>query len=254
MGFGISVRRLPSLRSYAACATYFNRTDKPRGSTWGDFERPLDSPRQYHKRITDLGDAFALYLYKTPLVTYIETGEVEVILHASVSSRSFLSCFLPRGIDYYNHGGGHLLLQVDTPEGCKYLQVGSGTTRLKPAIAAGEWEVLTELPTRTRLQLDRKAAAEVRKLALPFVNWAQATEKLTGKRFNVWLPRSGLRAHDLEPMLKTPEHWPLLADQLYQTREQVMTTLYQRFNVRKEVPIPDTEKPRRAVTGELQYT
>lgn len=252
MGFGISTRRLPTLTSYAACATYFRRTDKPRGNSWGDLERPLDSPRQYHKRITDLGDAFALYLYKTPLVTYIENGEVEVILHASQSSRSFLSCFLPRGINYYNHGD-RLLLQVNTPEGCKYLQAGSDTTRLKPAIAAGEWEVLTKLPTRTRLEFDRKAGAEVRKLALPFVNWAQATEKLTGKRFNAWPPNKP-PMDGVEAMLKTPEHWPLLADQLYQTREQVMTTLYQRFNVRKEVPIPDTEKPRRAVTGELQYT
>lgn len=88
--FAISTHHMPSISSYAQAAQFFARTPKPRSAFWHDHMRPLESTSQRHKRIVKEGDAYALYLYQRPVVTYYPDGTVTIQRYASQSTAAFV--------------------------------------------------------------------------------------------------------------------------------------------------------------------
>lgn len=249
MMFGISTRSLPRLRSYEACKAYFDRTDKPRGNSWDDNDRPLDSARQQHKRIVRKAFSYQLYLYSTPMVTYDQNGGVEIIPHGSQSSSRFLDCFLPAGIDTVRQGRDTLMLQVVTADDVLYVTPQLDSIRCMPSDSGepGTWRVVSEPKQRKRLVTDLKRAARLRKQAEPFLNWARATERLLQRRFNTrTIPTDNfVDPAKLEAALADSEHWPKLAEHAFVSPDQFMDLLYTKLEARQIVPIPNNLPPKR---------
>lgn len=205
MGWSISTHNITRIRSYEAAKAHFERTEQPktRNETWGENERPLEGKREYHKRMEKDARGYHCILYRTRLVSYLHNGDVQVALHWTYSSRSFLDCVTPPSIRNFSWSRSTMLC-VDTPTGTQYLQGGLITFAPAPD---GLWIVKEGATTRCREKLDRKKTAVVRKLAAPLLYWDKATRLLVPEKGSTRIPP--YYAYDEETIvaIQDPSQW-----------------------------------------------
>lgn len=94
MGFS-SVHTLFSVPTYEACEKHFERTPRPRGARWHEFQRPLGNNRQLHYRIEQGKDYYDVCLYHTVMARFFKplaNGDRRVLYEADrrVTSKQFM--------------------------------------------------------------------------------------------------------------------------------------------------------------------
>jgi len=119
-------------------------------------------------------DEICFSYYNTELVRWVSPKQVLVGYYDSVSSRAFIDRFLPPGLytlsvfgETYVGGvrakGGQVLFQYDP--------------------ATNKWVPDAEMVRKEYdFRVNRKRAAEIKRLFKPFLEWKEATEKLRGEK------------------------------------------------------------------------
>lgn len=166
MGWAISTYNLPRVRTYEAAKHTFDGA-RPFNDNNRDLRR-LAEKRDTHKAIQlcEHDQSISFLLYSTALVTYWPDGTAKVVSHDTVSSRSFLGCFMPTRIEVHNFKG-------DT-----WFKVGGKFYRGSFTVTP-EGEVSGANAPLWRAVADRKKMAAARASISEFANWLKVTREVT---------------------------------------------------------------------------
>lgn len=172
-GWTISTHNMPWIKSHAEAEEYFkSRSPWPQHSNW----RPLDNKRTVHKRLVlnEVTQTYQCVLYEHALVTYHPNGKVALECYNSVSSCAFAHRVSPEGMSVISHRN-YMYWKV----GDQYFRTDRRMTFQKED---NGWVYLDGAATDTKLVVDRKKAADVRKILKPLLDWLTVHERITGQK------------------------------------------------------------------------
>lgn len=172
--YGINTHLLPSCYDYDSARRVYDKAvqfSKKGDDGLPGTERGLKDRRSKHMTVfVDKHDAVIFKLYRTHMVTWARPDRVVVTCHNTQSSVGFVNRFLPQDI-YANMHRGYMRLNGCVPQ--------------KDSIAfdrdGSVWTPWTQdVKQEYDMRLDLKAAARVRKLISPFLEWYEAMTVLRG--------------------------------------------------------------------------
>jgi hypothetical protein len=132
--------------------------------------------------------------------------------------------------------------KVETPEGPHYQRE---TMVVVPGCNPGSWNVTNPAEPEKEWVLDRKKAAEVRKIIKPYKTWLEMTDRLTGTTRRNYTGTYGYE-RSVQQLLDEPEH---LAAYPTHRRELgppslFLRTAYEVYGARTKQPVPFNRLPR----------
>lgn len=221
--FCIHGHLLPYCSDYeGAVKVYENAHQHPRFDGW----RGLKDKRDTSKTVCMTGTGAVVFRYHHTDMIIWEPNRVEINLYDSRSSSVFLDRFLPDGLTTRMIKGEMYIMDRNTG-GCYMPRKG-------PLVFTydGKWSVDVSNVYRFDTQtLDRKRAAEIRKIVSPFLDWWDSMERLGAP---IKAERVGYG--DVLLSLKTSiskgaipeEHYRQLAANLsdYEAREALLRNVY----------------------------
>lgn len=180
--YGINARALPRFSTFAAAESYWLSKAKPRGSAWGDNERPLRANRDHHMRLVRGMDIagktmYSAYLYSTPLVNYYADDRVTIRHHVSQSSAQFIKAVSPfrafvRGEQLWINAHD----QYYVPDG--ELTIYPAGTQ---SMVSGAKQLFKQL-------LDKEQGAAIRKLLKPWITAGKIYDKMAHPNMVAYRP------------------------------------------------------------------
>jgi len=202
--FSISTYNITPIHSLAQAVIAWDKT--PVWRNQHASMKPLDTVRMPHKCLVKLSldQGYDCSLYNTTMVRYCMDGSVELNCHDTTSSAQFVWRVAPNGCTPTSHKG-RMYWRVRTDDGDRYYRCGVERLRLQPT-AAGNWLLTNKADQPTEWVLDRKLAAQARKLVKPYSQWyavsqrmgAGATQRLFhyGRDYRIPTIRQLLEDHD----------------------------------------------------------
>lgn len=115
--WGLSTRRMPTIRSYADALNYYDK--KPAVRRRKDGWKPIEPRRSsggynWSKAMTKLPDGSVVFrLFGTDCVTYHPDGTITLVGHETVSTGIFMGCLAPLGLRYWAKRGALISLPVN---------------------------------------------------------------------------------------------------------------------------------------------
>ena len=167
--FAISGHRLPSCDSYEGAKSVWAKATPFHDS---EDQRGLVNKYERDKAVFMQGDDVCFRYHQTVLVRWINAHTLSIRHHDSVSSRTFINRFLPRGLAALSLGG---TTTVNCVEPANYYTMW----RFQPDKNVWEVDENTAL-IREDVVVDRKIAAQARKKLAPYREWRQVVENLKG--------------------------------------------------------------------------
>ena len=242
MAWTIRTNDLAVISSFEAAEKHWNE-----GKEWKNEHaswRPLAGRRKTHIHLVKLSQGgYECVLFETPIVTYYPDGSVKLIAHNTQSTLSFARYVSPPGCTPVSHKG-HMFWCVDTPGGEHYQY----ETMVIAPVREGVWVVTTPAAPLKEWVLDRKKAAEVRKLIKPYAEWYEMTSRLIGKAAHGVASRYA-HAHGIGLLLDEPtrvEAYPELMHMLGHPLT-FRQTAYEVCGARTQQPVPRTRLPRKVL-------
>lgn len=247
MAWGVNLSGMQSLHSYEACKNYFEKYERPNGSKWEVWQRPLDGKTKHHIRLekhdsipSGAEPTYHCVLYQTAVTTYYSNGQVKVYHDQRQATREFMRSTLPRGIAPY--GTWHV--QVDTPEGTHWYML-SQAMMFEPA-GSGKWKIMGTPMRRKKTLVDKPAAALVRKKLKPFFEWAHMTNKIVAPAFeNLHNPNylSDDQMHEFIETIEPSKLWDMHRGYATVNRDDFLKVAYKLFNCYTEMSVDNSEPP-----------
>lgn len=228
MTWVISTSNLQRITSYEDAKEYYEKT-KPLPSGRVPLGRRGDSSKYMEKA----GDHYRFYFHQTAVVTYTP-DEVYVKPWDSTSTVLFADRFLPPYAHALSHHG-RMWVRVDTINGEEYYD-----NDIKIIPEGNGWRVDGKRKLDTEMILDKKKAAEVRKLLQPFKLWQTATAKLNPHALNKWPSH-----YDVSNFLDHPDNmlgYPALGRFEF---DKLRPRAYERFGAYQDVPVPLNRLPKK---------
>ncbi len=173
-GWAISTHNLPWIKSYDEAEKYFK--SRPAWPKQDPNWKPLDSKRMVHKRLVfgEENQSYMCVLYDMAVVTYYPDGKVKLGCYNSTSTQTFAYCMAPEGMG------------VTSLRGRMYWRVGDQYFRTDHRMSfqkkGDDWAYLDGAATDTKLVVDRKKSAAVRKTLKPLLDWLTVHERISGRR------------------------------------------------------------------------
>lgn len=165
--FAFDGRGIPHAHTYEAAKKVWE--DAPLSSL--DGWRGLKNKRDTTKVVRNRDGVFDFRYHRTDVVTWYK-DLITIRFYDSISTINFASCYLPLGINARSHKGDMYVEQ----DGNWYVPK-KGVLEFRPK--NGKWMVDTDLVHRhERYVLDKKRAAEIRKLLGPFREYRDAVTRL----------------------------------------------------------------------------
>lgn len=229
MSWAISTRHLKPIRSYEEAKAYFEKTAPVRGASW----KPLGRRSETHKRIEKRGDDYRFILYDTPVVTYTP-NEVFVKTHDTRSTIDFVNYYLPAYANALTHHG-RMWVRVKTIDGDQYYD---NDIRIVPH--GDGWKVDGKRKLSTESVLDKKKAAEVRKLLHPYLTWRKATEKMNPEVLARWPS-----IYDYRALFDFPNEISLYPAVGCESLETLRVHAYVHFKALDKVEVPLNRLPKK---------
>lgn len=179
----ITTHKLPTLRSYAECEAFFNKTPLPRSINWRNTPsaRPLEHTSMPHKAIVKHQalegqlHSYGLRLYTKTLVEYLENGAVVINNDDRAGSRAFIGRFLPPGVHCFSRRR-ETWFSIPTERGRIYI-TGDGLTLRS---AGPETYIAFGFSDRRREFFNRSRMAQVAYMWDEFDTWVRASLRVSG--------------------------------------------------------------------------
>lgn len=235
--FSINPRLLQPLHNFEAAERYFNdrRPDTSKHKYWKDGDAvPLRDWRDTSKRLVhQLDGSFACTFHHTRLVTFYAHGGVTLKAHQSVSSRAFLSCYMPEGVSIFSWRG-RTGFAVRTSSGLREI-LPKDMLMLMPekSSSTGVWRIANpgdEQVLPVYAVVDRRIKAWVDARYKDFFAWAKVAEAMLPKQYDAQeLSSPALTSLLREPTNRSAWHEALKEGSLASVRQH----LYDYYGVRQ---------------------
>lgn len=235
--FSINPHLLQPLRNFEAAERYFN--DRFPGTSkrkhWKDKDAvPLKDWRDTSKRLVhQLDGSFACTFHHARLVTFYAHGGVTLNAHRSVSSRTFLSCYMPEGVGVFGWRD-HTGFSVRTSSGLREI-LPKYMLMLMPekSSSTGVWRIANsrdEQVLPVYAAVDRRIKAWVDARYKDFFAWAKVAEAMLPKQYSArGLSSPALTSLIQEPTNRSAWHEALKEGSLASVRRH----LYDYYGVRQ---------------------
>ncbi len=237
MSWQISTNDIPRVLDFATAERLWNEAKPWRNelTSW----RQLAERRATHKRIVRIneGDGYQLILYSTPIVTYHKDGRVELHTFDSSSTQQFAWRVRPEGTQVHSVGGT-MFWKFDDPDGPRFVREGKGPLCLEPA-GSNQYRLATAPAQDFEWELDRKAAAVVRKKLSHYKKWYDITARLHGGAH-----RPNSTRHAIQEILAAPEN-PENFRLDFGPVQGLYQLAYEIEGARYKVPVPIDRLPRK---------
>lgn len=240
MAWAIQTWDLHSIRSYQDAVEHWERTPPWKNETTD--KRALAGWRKHHMHLRKIGDAYECVLYHTPIATYYPDGSIQVDTCDTQSTIAFGRCMTPMGIDAISHMGC-MYWRIQEADTQRYYR---GRSLLIPADTPDVWINNSAGSKKPELEwvLDRKKAAEVRKLFKPYAEWHKLTARLMNKTH---YPSAVYNHNILRRLMEYPTDHELYPEcmRLIGDVPNFLTEAYSIARARSKQEVPFDRLPRR---------